>query len=166
MHVYKKFVLCCLYHYSLVEVNHPLVCVVHKVDFYSGYAPLGIFLEEVEVLFYCQPGQPYDDSYALFFTIFDKFLEIHFGLCCVGVACALCPTFVEKNVLGAVFCCKVDEVGVCVVVVSCAEIYVGAVRYCTVPPLPAYLSGLNPISVGKYTFACQLRGNSLLNYAF
>ena len=166
MHVYKQLVLCCLNHHSFVEVNHPLVGVVHKVNLDSGNAPLGVFLEEVEVLLYCQPRQPDDDAHAFILTIFDKFLKVHVLLCCVGVACALCPTLVEKNVLDAIFCSKVDEVGVSVIVVTCAEIHIGAVGHCAVPPLPAHLSGLNPVCVGECALACQLCGYCLLDDTF
>ena len=43
---------------TLIEVYHPLILTVHEVDFCAFDAPFLKLLEEIHVVFDCEPRQP------------------------------------------------------------------------------------------------------------
>ena len=80
---------------SLVEVHHPLVAVVHKVDLQSLHAHIGVMLNKVGMLLNGEPRQPQDDTYMLLGTILYQLLYIDIVAVGKGIFYAFVPTFVE-----------------------------------------------------------------------
>ena len=91
----------------------------------------------------CIVTSPKDDTYVALCCISDELFEVDSvnNLHEVGLL-VYCPTLVEDYVLDAVLACEVDVCFVCCVVYACVEVY--AVDVPAVPPLPSYLTGLDP----------------------
>jgi hypothetical protein len=91
----------------------------------------------------CIVTSPKDDTYVALSCISDELFEVDLGnnLHEVGLL-VYCPTLVEDYILDTVATCEVDVCLVCSVVNTGVEIY--AVDVPAVPPLPSYLTGLDP----------------------
>ena len=123
--------------HTLVEVHHPLVGMVHEVDLHCRYTPFGIGLEEsVEVVVCREPGKPQHYLHTLGIAILDEVGQTQAVVAVKGVACGLCPAFVQKDVLDAVFSGKVGKVAVSLIVAASLEIDIWSVGRSAVPPFP------------------------------
>ena len=151
---------------ALVEVGHPLVGMIHEVDFHSCDSPLLIDAEDgVDVLPDGEPWQPENDFHTFGVAILNKVGQAQVVVADKWVAGRLCPTLVEQDVAQTILRGKSGEVAVGFVVATVAEIDVRSEGCCTVPPLPRHLSGMNPAGVLQRVATGELHGDGLLDDA-
>ena len=91
-----------LFGHPLIVVDHPLVAVVHEIDFESLDPHVGIMLDQLHVLLYGEPGEPEDDPHPLLPSVLHEFAHINALAHGIRVAHILAPPLVEQYVLHAV----------------------------------------------------------------
>ena len=147
--------------HTVIEIYHPLVLTVHKVNLGTHNAPLLEFLEEIHVVLNCQPGQPYPDAYVLALGITDQLRQVHLGIGTEGVAGIQCPALVHYYIRYTVAGGKVHKVLISIQIDAALEGNILAVGN-TVQPVPAGQTGLDPAGILNLTLLCQTHRHRIL----
>ena len=142
MKIDHEVVACALFRYALVIIHHPLVAMVHEIDFQSLHPHIGIMFNDIEVLLDGEPCEPKEHTYSPLAPIVDELLDVNLVAHLKRVAHVLAPAFVQKNVLDAVPGGKVDEILIRLIIDTYREIHVPYGPM--VPPVPTHFAGLNP----------------------
>ena len=161
--IHEQMMLGCFSCYTFVVVHHPLVATVHEVNLHTLHAPFFELREEVEIVFYTQPSEPKDHAYILFLTITDQFLQVEIVVRSVWVISALCPTFVQQDVLHTVLGCKIQVILISFSIATSHEIYISAIRSSTVPPFPSSETRLDPRRICNLALFSQTGGHGIFN---
>ena len=135
--IHDNLVLGSLLNNALVEIGHPLVCMIHEVYLHGWNAPLGIGLEQrVEVLLNGEPRQPQCNLHALGVAVLYQIRQTQVIVAMERITGGLGPTFVEQDVVDTELSGKIGEIAVGLVVATETEVYIRTEGGCTVPPFP------------------------------
>ena len=136
-----------------VEIYHPLIVALHKVNFNPFYSPcfklIECFLQFVVERF---PGNPKNNVNIFFFSVVNQFFYINVFFLLHNIR-KYVPAFVKNNVLQSVFRCKIDVVFIGRVIYAGHKI--NTVNVVGVPPVPGYFSGFNPVGIFEFALGRQ-----------
>ena len=144
MHVNHQMTVSSSLDNPLIEIDHPLVTMVHEINLNSSHSHISESFEQVEMVFHALPGKPKKNADALALSVVNDFLQIEVVVGHKRVSRLLCPTLIHQNIFYTILSSKVDIIFIGVSITSSMELYIRSVRDITTPPFPHYLAGVHP----------------------
>ena len=144
MEVDHQMMLRCSLGHALVEIDHPLVAMVHKINFHAGHTPVAELFEEVGMVLDALPGEPEEYAYALALAVVYHLFQIEIVIGSKGIGGVLRPAFVQQNIFYTEFRSEIYIIFICIGVAAGLEFHIRSVGNVAIPPVPRYFARTYP----------------------